>query len=55
MRVQVHEDTPLTAHLVLPPSSSLTDTELEGVAAGHTYRTGIYQEGPPEEHTHWRP
>ena len=32
--VAVHEDSATTAHLVLPPSPSLTETELEMVAGG---------------------
>ena len=50
--VQVHEESALTAHLVLPPSSGLTDEDLEGVAAGHTWRSGFYQDGAVIEHTH---
>lgn len=34
--VHVHEDTALNAHLVLPASESLTEAELEAVAAGHS-------------------
>ena len=34
--VAVHEDTATTAHLVLPPSPQLGDTELAAVAAGHS-------------------
>ena len=33
--VVVHEDSATTAHLVLPPSSALTEAELETVAGGH--------------------
>ena len=32
--VMVHEDNARTAHLVLPPSSELTDVQLEQVAGG---------------------
>ena len=32
--VAVHEDSATTAHLVLPPSPKLTETELEKVAGG---------------------
>ena len=33
--VAVHEDSATTAHLVLPPSSALTEADLETVAGGH--------------------
>ncbi len=36
--VVVHEDSAATAHLVLPPSPELTETELETVAGGRAYR-----------------
>ena len=36
--VVVHEDGATTAHLVLPPSPELTETELETVAGGRGYR-----------------
>ena len=32
--IVVHEDSATTAHLVLPPSSALTEAELETVAGG---------------------
>ncbi len=35
--VVVHEDSATTAHLVLPPSSELTETELEKIAGGFPY------------------
>ena len=42
--VQVHEEAALSAHLVLPPKASLTETDLEVIAAGHS--TGnIYNGG----------
>lgn len=49
--VQVHEDSPLSAHLVLPPSAGLTDAELQAVAAGHpAEHFDIY--GSPYMHRH---
>ena len=36
--VVVHEDSATTAHLVLPPSPELTETELETIAGGRGYR-----------------
>ena len=33
--IVVHEDSATTTHLVLPPSSALTEAELETVAGGH--------------------
>ena len=39
--VQVHEEQALTAHIVLPPSTSLTESDLEGIAAGH--ESGLYE------------
>ena len=41
--VAVHEDSATTAHLVLPPSPNLTETEMETVAGG----IGGYWEGNP--------
>ena len=38
--VAVHADSATTAHLVLPPSPALTETELEAVAGGH--HTGLW-------------
>ena len=32
--VVVHEDSATTAHLVLPPSSALTEAEMETIAGG---------------------
>ena len=34
LSIQVHEDSAETAHLVLPPSSKLSETELAQVAGG---------------------
>ena len=34
--VEVHEDTPNTAHLVLPPAGRLTEADLAGVVGGET-------------------
>ena len=50
--VHVHEESPLSAHIVLPPSADLTDADLEGIAAGHIKRAGFYQDGERIEHTH---
>ena len=33
--IVVHEDSATTVHLVLPPSPTLTEAELETVAGGH--------------------
>lgn len=44
--VHVHEDAPLTAHLVLPPSSKLTEEDLEAIAAGHETTGDIYSDEP---------
>lgn len=43
LTVQVHEETALSAHIVLPPSAGLTDDDLEAIAAGHA--TGSIYEG----------
>ena len=52
--VHVHEDSAMSAHLVLPPSAALGDEDLEAIAAGHTheYLMGWYKTstGP---HTHY--
>ena len=51
--VQVHEDSPLSAHLVLPPEANLTEGDLEAIAAGHVVREyGFYQTGDPQPHKH---
>ena len=34
MSIKVHEDSPTTAHLVLPPDSKLTSRDLMAAAAG---------------------
>lgn len=34
--VQVHEESPLSAHLVLPPKASLSEADLEVITAGHS-------------------
>ena len=52
LTVHVHEDTATTAHLVLPPSAGLTESDLEGVAAGHVKRRGFYQDGEVVRHWH---
>ena len=41
--VVVHEDSATTAHLVLPPSPKLTESEMETIAGG----IGGYWEGNP--------
>ena len=40
--VHVHEETAMDAHLVLSPTGSLTEAELEAVAAGHVQK-GAYR------------
>lgn len=50
MTVKVHEETPLSAHLVLPPSAGLSEGDLEGIAAGHS-KKGLYTPDG-EAHTH---
>ena len=47
--VHVHEDGPLSAHLVLPPTTSLSDADLETVTAGHA-SGNIYEK--PFRHRH---
>ena len=49
LTVHVHEETALSAHVVLPPAADLTDADLEAVAAGHWSGT-IYDE--PFLHKH---
>ena len=49
LTVHVHEDGPLSAHLVLPPAADLSDADLETVTAGHWSGT-IYDE--PYRHRH---
>jgi len=51
--VQVHEDSALSAHLVLPPSSALSDQDLEAIAAGHTEEDYGWYTAPTEPHTHY--
>lgn len=36
--IEVHEESPTVAHLVLPPSGALTNMDLEGIAAGDVQR-----------------
>ena len=49
--VHVHEDGPLSAHLVLPPSAGLSDAELETVTAGHvSSEKAIYDSGYDHQH-----
>ena len=43
MSVTVHEDTPTSAHFVLPPRAKLTDEDLALIAAGHTLTFSIYK------------
>ena len=50
MTVKVHEETALSAHLVLPPSAGLTEADLEGIAAGHS-KKGLYTpDGEAHQH-----
>ena len=37
LSIDVHEDTGATAHLVLPPGSTLSESDLRAVAGGATY------------------
>ena len=39
--IQVHEDTAMTSHLVLPPAANLEETELKAAAGGMT--AGMYR------------
>jgi len=48
--VHVHEETPLTAHLVLPPSAGLTEADLEKIAAGHSH--DLYGRELRDGHSH---
>ena len=50
LTVHVHEDTTRDAHLVLPSSESLTEAELETIAAGHA--SGGFYDGEKEQHMH---
>ena len=43
MSVTVHEDSPTSAHLVLPPRARLTDEDLALIAAGHINTFSIYK------------
>ena len=47
--VHVHEESALSAHLVLPPSAELTAADLEVVAGGHK-RTSTYSDDVPHLH-----
>ena len=53
--VHVHEDSALSAHLVLPPTAALGDADLEAIAAGHDYEeTGFgWYRTPTGPHTHY--
>ena len=50
LAVHVHEETPATAHLVLPPKESLTEAELETVTAGHPSVTSYLYDGYEHQH-----
>ena len=43
MSVTVYEDSPTSAHLVLPPRARLTDEDLALIAAGHINTFSIYK------------
>ena len=52
LEVMVHEDSATTAHLVLPPSPTLTEAELEAVAGGNPTWTAA---DSPGDHTGGKP
>ena len=39
--LEVHEESAMSYHLVLPPGEELSQAELETIAAGHPGHTGI--------------
>ena len=39
--LEVHEESAMAYHLVLPPAEELSQAELETIAAGHPGHTGI--------------
>ena len=47
--VEVHEESATMAHVVLPPSATLSADDLEAVAAGHK-RPNLYHEDTPHLH-----
>ena len=47
--IKVHEESATTAHVVLPPSATLSADDLEAVAAGHK-RPNLYHEDTPHLH-----
>ena len=52
LTVHVHEDTARAAHLVLPSSESLTEAQLEAIAAGHASGQGFYDDNKKRVHWH---
>ena len=48
LEVMVHEDSPTTAHLVLPPSPAIAEAELEGVVGGTSLGSGHPINAPGE-------
>jgi len=53
--IQVHEDTPTTAHLVLPPTGKLDETDLQFASGGgdpSSSRDGVVGVAVPNPQTH---
>ncbi len=50
--IHVHEDTEMSAHLVLPPMASLNEDDLAAVAGGHLQTAGIYGPSRIVPHSH---
>ncbi|MYE54686.1 MAG: NHLP leader peptide family natural product precursor [Chloroflexi bacterium] len=45
--IQVHEDSPTTAHFILPPSPRLTEEDLAQIAGAHYSALGHGNSGGP--------
>ena len=52
LTVHVHEDTARAAHLVLPSSASLTEAQLEAIAAGHRSGQNFMYDNKEQRHRH---
>ncbi len=52
VNIHVHEDTEMSAHLVLPPMASLDEGDLEAVAGGHLQTAGMYGGSRIVPHSH---